>query len=939
MIHLKKNYKLTQDFIHKIFEQSAGYVSPETFDLFIRMFESEISHRYFSFNSESNLLRIILGIYDKSAFLNECIKFPNYIEILVSIALNSNYLTDILVRNPEYFYWIINPSTLNEILEYEKFSIQIKNSISVFKSFSAKVNSLRILKRKEMLRIGVKDIMGISNLKEITNELSILANVITAELFSICYTEILVKYSLSSLENKYCLISLGKLGGNELNYSSDIDLIIFFDEDKTLPNKKFYSEILTEAIYLFIESASSISSSGYLYRVDFRLRPDGRNSPLCRTLPEYLNYYESHGEDWERQMLIKMNFCLGSYSLYKAFESYINSFVYPLSFSTPPVEQINKMKDNIEKNLTDEENIKLIPGGIRDIEFSVQALQLLNGGRNTSIKTPNTLEATDKLFDAGLLSKIEYTLLKEAYIFYRRIEHFLQLMNDSQTHTIPAEGEILEKLSAFLSFKNPSEFKHFVFERRKAVKKVYYSIMGLKSETTKMLESTLEINFKNRSKAVSNLQFLREGKGLLGHKQFDKSCTESFVKLENVLMEYLRTSTIPDNVLQNFVRIIRNASLPSVWYKEFENTKFFLIFLQICEFSQMSIELFAEDQDLREHFLTRKVFEKINNKSLTAFNVRKILFTTAVQFTLGLLSSSKVSITLKKYFIHIIHGLAEKELPAKIKRTGYLIAAMGSFGTGELTFTSDIDLIFAVKNLTLTPDVQKYFQILLQKLKEKLKPFEVDCRLRPEGKNSNIIWDIEGYKYYITHRARTWELQAFTKLDFISGNINIFSNINSLIKNRISRIPYNNIKYDIHEMRSKLYPQLSSIHVKSFNIKKSKGGLLDIEFIIQYLILSNKGLFSKYRGKRVDVILTRLIKHDENLSSLQILKDNFIFLKEFEMTIQNIFSSSSGSVTLTDEKLFSISKRMEFKSTKEFNEKLSSVIKLNHSAFIKYLEG
>ncbi len=937
MVHLKKNYKLSQEFIRKLFEQTAGYIEPGTFDRVVQLFESELSDRFFSFSSESNLLRIIMGMYDKATFLNECLRYPHYIEILSAIAFSSNYLTDILVRNPEYFYWIVNPSTLEEKISYEKLSDNVRESLSSFRSFQAKINSLRTFKRKEMLRTGVKDILRKSSLKEITKELSDLANVITAGLFSICYSEVLQKYSLKDPDRKYCLISLGKLGGGELNYSSDIDLIIFFDEDELLPNKKLYSEILNEVIYLFIESSSSLSSTGYIYRVDFRLRPDGRNSPLCRSLPEYLNYYESRGEDWERQMLIKMNFCTGSDTLYESFESYIKSFVYPLSFVTPPIEQIKKLKANIEKNLSDEENIKLIPGGIRDIEFSVQALQLLNGGRNNFVRTSNTLVAIERLSASGFLSKEESTLLNGSYIFYRRIEHFLQLMNDSQTHTIPTEGETLEKLSAFLSFKNSTEFRHAVFENRRAVLKLYDSIMGINASSSKKLSTTADINFRNKTKAGTNLQFLRDGKGLLGQRQFDKSCRDNFIMIEPALLEYLRTSVNPDQVLQNFARVIRNSSLPSVWYKEFKDKKLFYAFLKLAEFSQLSVDLFAEDHDLREYFLTKKAFEKLNKKSIQSLNLKEILFVTAVQFTLDLIDSQNVSVLLKNFFFHSISKTAEKALPDKIKKAGFMIAALGSLGSGEVTFKSDIDLIFGINNINMLPDVQKYFQKLLTKLKDELKPFDVDCRLRPEGKSSNITWDTESYCNYILSRARIWELQAFTKVNFITGEKRIFNLLNKAIRNRIAVTDPKNLQKEIREMRIKLYPKISSSSIQSFNLKRSKGGLTDIEFLVQYFLLSDKKLFSIFKGKRIEPVISKL-SCEKEFSNLNKLKENFIFLKEFELNNQNIFNSSSGSIPLIEERLTPVSIKMGFKSAEQLKNKLSEIIKLNQAIFAKYLE-
>ena len=942
---LKKNYKLSQEFINKLVDQTAGFISPDLFEEIIRSFESEISSYFFTFSSESNLLRILLSMYDKITLLMECIKYPNYIEILVSVAANSNYLTDVFVRNPEYFYWVANPSTLDYKLDISKSASLVKTTISSFKSFKAKVNSLRGLKRKETLRIGVKDILHKANLLEITEELTALSKAIAAQLFELCYNEILNKHSLKNPRRKFCLIALGKLGGHELNYSSDIDLIIFYDKNTLLTNKKTYNEILTEATYLFIESASSITSLGYIYRIDFRLRPDGKTSPLCRELSEYLDYYESRGEDWERQMLIKMDFIAGSHSLYENFSSYIQNFIYPLSFSTSPIEQIKKLKAEIEKKLDNKENIKLIPGGIRDIEFAVQALQLLNGGRNHFLRTPNTIEAIKNLQSVNLLSESEAKNLLSSYILYRRIEHYLQLMSDSQTHTIPQEGELLHRLSSFLGYKSPFEFRNAVSENRKSVLKIYNSIMGIKSASGKKDDKITEIKFKNKTRAFSNLQFLRKGTDLQGQTQFDKSSIDNFHKIEPSLIKYLEHSYDPDKVLQNFIRVIRGASFPSIWYKEFENNKFFNLFLQLCEFSQLSIDLFAENDDLREYFLTKKVFENISyknfadgNSSGQDFTTKKILFVECIQYSLGLISSITILKTFKKYFNQVITSTASKILNSVINGSEYAIAALGSLGAGEMTFASDIDLIFIVDNLDRYPKIQNNFQSLFLKLKENFKPFDVDCRLRPEGKSSLLVWDLQSYKNYILTRARTWELQAFCKMNFVAGNKNIINRLLKTIKLKIDGLEEQSLKLDISDMRKKLIPHYGASMANSFNIKKSGGGITDIEFLIQFILLSNKKYFSKYKGKRVDQIISLLIKHNNGYHDLDNLKNNFLFLKDMELTNQVIFNSTSSTLVLNEEKIFILSRRMNFSTTDEFRKYFSKIVKFNHSIFEKYLK-
>jgi glutamate-ammonia-ligase adenylyltransferase len=652
----------------------------------------------------------------------------------------------------------------------------------------------------------------------------------------------LLKYGLENINRSYCIIALGKLGGNELNYSSDIDLIIFYDEDSPVNHKKEYQEILTEAIYLFIENATSITSSGFIYRVDFRLRPDGRTSYLCRSLTTYLNYYESRGEDWERQMLIKANFIAGDINLFRRFINYLQPFIYPSSFSISPTQQIKKLKANIEKGLKSQEDIKLQSGGIRDIEFAVQALQLLNGGKNKTIRTPNTLDAIKLLNKNNLLNSEETEELRSSYILYRRIEHFIQLMNDSQTHIIPSNIEILEKLRAFLYFDSTEKFKSEIAKRRRIVRKIYNSVMGEQPKIKIKSYDFSSINFESIKNAKADLQYLREGKGLLGQKEFDQKSIDAFQKLEPGLFNYLKASLKPDLVLKNFVRIIRNITFPSIWYNEFRDKKFFKLFLNLCEYSQKAIDIFAEDNDLREFFLTRKIFLKVNKENIKDFSVKKLLFILSVQFSDSLISYTEVSKILSAYFKQKIEFIAGNSIEKEVN-SAYFIAGMGSFSAGEMTFSSDIDLVFVVKDIDAVPEIQKIFQNFLNILKDNFRPFDVDCRLRPEGVSSPLVWELNSYKNYIFKRARTWEFQAFCKLNFVCGNKKLFNNLIGTLNKKIETEEKENTKKEMKNMRKKLYPSDLSSLTKVFNIKKSPGGILDIDFIIQYLMLSNFNIF------------------------------------------------------------------------------------------------
>ena len=907
----KQTY-LSEDFIHKIAGFSAGYSPTETIDSFISLIQNEIPFHYFTYSSESNLLRIIESMFDKISFMNECIRYPHYIEILILVSVNSNYLTDILVRNPEYFYWIINPSNLNRKPDCESWNQEISNSLSQYNSLQAKVNALRRFKRKEFLRIGLKDLLKINDLKEITLELSILADEITGALFELCYKEVLMKYGIGKIANRYCIVSLGKLGGYELNYSSDIDLIVFFDKNSSV-KKKEYFEVLNEAIYLFIENAVTITSSGFIYRVDFRLRPDGRNSPLCRTITDYMLYYESRGEDWERQMLLKSGFAGGSKDLYDKFIKYLQPFIYPSGFSVSPTEQIAKLKSNIEKNSGIDENIKLSPGGIRDIEFSVQALQLLNGGKIKEIRTGNTLEAIQKLNEHNLLGSEETDIFNNAYILFRKTEHFLQLMNDKQTHLIPGPGELLEKLSFWLGYKSVSELRDDLALKQTDVKKIFNSIMGISGKKDAALKETI---FANPQRAENDFLFLREGKGILGQRQFDKKSIESFQNIEPELNEYLKSSLNPDKVLQNFVRIIKNISFPSLWYREFSDIKFFRMFLNICGMSQKTIDLFAENGELREHFISKGLYDTPQTESLSLYSIKKLIYVLSALFTSEKLNSTRTGKLLTENIITKIQALANKLLKENAE---YLIAGLGSFGTGEMNFSSDADLIFIVNDINEFPEAQKRFQKLLTEIKSALKPLESDCRLRPEGKSSQLVWDINAYEHYLLNRARIWELQSLCKLKFIAGNKKLYNRFVTTIKSRLERESPESIKKEIVEMRKKLSPSGSMGHMDIINLKKERGGLLDIEFAVQFLILCNPELFRKTLNYTTEKKISLLFPDDPKILS------NYVYIKDIVIRNQCMFNISGY--------LFKENERENLK----YKNELRSVIRSNRNFFNKVM--
>lgn len=919
--------KLSDNFITKFVEICAGKISTEQVDKFISETQKVLPDFYFTETSEANLLRIIQNQFDISFFISDLLNYPHHLEILISVSVHSNYLTDILVRNPEYFYWVVSPDILKFKPDKKYFDDVVNKSTEIFKSFESKVNALKNVKKKEILRIGLRDFYRYDDLVSVTTELSQLATAISSKLFTLCYQEILQKYNINKTNRNYCVIALGKLGAQELNYSSDIDLICFYDKNSVINKKHYYSEIISNTIKLFIETSTRITSNGYLYRVDFRLRPDGRNSPLANTISEYIKYYETRSEDWEKQMLIKTGFLCGSKSLYKKFFEFKDRIVFSSAGNTSPFAQIKKLKHSIEQRVA-EDNIKLSSGGIRDIEFSIQALQNINGKKFPQVKSASTLDAIIALNKFKIISDKETLFLNNTYKLYRRIEHYLQLMNDRQTHNIPESGELPEKIAFYLGYKNSEEFKTDLNKIRKKVAAFYNSVIQSEKET----QNLIAVNFKDKKRSENNYEFLRTGRSLLGTKEFDSRTTEAFERITTQLNEYLIKSSDPDLVLENFARIIKTVPLPKIWYDEFSDEKFFRIFLSVCEFSQKAVNKFFEDNFIKDDLLSRTCFDKLSEESFSIISLPQLHFRICIQLLNKIINAQEASTIISKYHLKQIQSITEKENIYDVFDGDYFIAGLGSFGSEEMNFSSDIDLIFVVKNLSKYSDAQKLFQNLLNKFKSQLKGTEIDCRLRPEGKSSYLVWDIEEYKKYLTNRARIWELQAFTKCRFVDGNRKLFDELIQSFISRISAIDAKTLKNEIIQMHNKLI----TTEATGFNIKRSKGGLIETDFIVSYLILKNihqlKFLTGKNIFDKLEALNSVISKTDAKT-----IKQNYIFLKTVELNSQHILDTRTAKLPTDKIQLHKLSLLSGFADIDSFVAHFNEITLSNISLFKKYL--
>ena len=404
--------------------------------------------------------------------------------ILSAVFSGSQTLGDLLVAHPDWLEYLDA-----EQLRYPRREQGLRKEVLAWleplleaANYDAALNRLREFKQREMLRIAARDLARLGTVVEITRDISDVADVCLSGVWEICHRRFVKQLGQPWHQDatgrwqptEFCVLGMGKLGGQELNYSSDVDVLFVYSEEgqvfrepptkaktprATLANHQFFNR-LAEAL---IAEVSRVTEQGTLYRIDLRLRPEGDSGPLCRSLSSYENYYAQWGQTWERMMLIKARCAAGSVGLAAEFLEMIQPFRYPRAVSAGVLQEIGAMKDRIEREVLPahelERNVKLGRGGIREVEFVVQSQQLLHAGRQPFLQGSQTLPTLEKLAQYNRLSEEQTGRLRQAYCFLRDVEHRLQMEQNLQTHTIPEDRPAQERLAKLMGFRTAKEFE------------------------------------------------------------------------------------------------------------------------------------------------------------------------------------------------------------------------------------------------------------------------------------------------------------------------------------------------------------------------------------------------------------------------------------------------------------------------------------------------
>jgi glutamate-ammonia-ligase adenylyltransferase len=782
----------------------------------------------------------------------------------------SRFLSETIIRTPDALLAAIQPGRLDRVLSREEYERLLLAELGPDTAGSPSALALAGFRRRQLLRIVLRDALGVAVLSEITEDLSNLADAILDVAFRRIRAGLAARHGEPRLPDGrpcgFSVISLGKLGGLELNYSSDIDLLFLYggngetDGPSPVTNKEFYKK----AANAYTELLSTYSGEGQCYRVDLRLRPDGTLGEICISLDGAKSYYEQRARDWEKQMLIKARVSAGDPQPGEELLDFIEPLIYKTSLDFRAVEAVSEARQRISekmaarRGLSNGLNIKLTPGGIRDIEFLTQCLQRLHGGREKWVRHAGTMISLLRLRDKGLLSGAEYARLAAAYQFLRNVEHRLQMEEDRQTHTLPSDAAQLELLARKMPPDGTGErltsetlrqrlHEHLtavreIYERVvHAHKPVYYTMTPDPSSLEEVVEvlappSSLTRSLDHRAPRLA--QVVAGSELHRGRERFE---------------HFLEKAYANPHLLE---RLNSEPKLSAAVLDIFEHSPYFADGLlrypelldEIGEPFELQGSLLGDGAALRRFY--RRQMLRIQSES--------VLESAPIFATLKKTSILADSVIAAAYRIALSEA-APPSNPMYLPGNQMMVVALGRLGMSEFDLGSDADLLFIIPDADSSE--HRFWTAVAERIVQTLSSytgegvmFAVDARLRPNGREGDLVQSEGAYKSYFAGQAEAWEGIAYMKARAVAGDVNRATDF----LRELQEIDWRRYgqkmrsRRDLSEMRARLEREQGPRNP----LKAGVGGYYDIDFALMYLRLKAAGIFYKALNtpERIDVI-------------------------------------------------------------------------------------
>jgi glutamate-ammonia-ligase adenylyltransferase len=824
------------------------------------------------------------SVVDRATFFQTLAAHPGAAPLLARVMGSSQFLADVLRLRPSNLAWLLEGRTMRQWLP-DDLAAGLRADLQPFATREARLRVIRRFKYRHLLRIGARDLLGDADLTVTTEELSRLADVCLDAAWRIGRERLDLQFGPPT--TGLAVIAMGKLGGEELNYSSDIDLMFVYGEDGEtqggtegrLANGEYFARLAREIVAI-LETATE---EGYAFRVDLRLRPEGRTGPVALSLDGYRRYFAERAELWERQALIKARAAAGDVPVGQAFVDLARGFVYRPGVDERIVQEIRAMKREIDRRLEargdEARNVKLGRGGIREIEFLVQALQLLYGGDDPWLRERSSLKAIFRLIERGYVAPDLGRILSEGYVHLRMVEHRLQILHEFQTHSLPTGTGERGRLARRVGIMAPParaarEFRarharvtaavHRAFAEffatRPARRAPPFRIPGVMA-----LQAT---GFADPERARQNLRLVLEGRPLV---PYAAKARAALGRLMPLLMDALWQSPDPDEALNQFERFIAAAG-PRTGYIDLlaSHPEVLANLVRLCARGEVLAQLLVSTPDLltsvaRSATLARPRHEPEFRAALAtalapalpAAEVRDRLrrakqaeeLSVVWRYLLGVTSLERYSremtaLAEAALAVGWLRAKAEQAERAPVPSVPSVIVGLGKLGGRELTTGSDLD-IFVVYGAE-DDAAHAFYSGAVERLSSLLGDitaagvvFPVDLRLRPGSKGSGFASSVDALERYHRDFGDLWERQALTRARLVGGGARALAR---RVRGAISAVVYGSAwgradLKEIGEIRQRMELELGKETPGRFHVKYGRGGLTDVEFLVQALQL------------------------------------------------------------------------------------------------------
>jgi glutamate-ammonia-ligase adenylyltransferase len=831
----------------------------------------------------------------------------------------SEFVSTSCMREPAVLADLIEGGDLNRELKPNGYQSKFRELTAGVEDEQQLIRLLRRLRRRELIRIAWRDLAGWADLTETMTDLSAFADACLDQTLTILYqwqcAASGIPTAADGSQQHPVVLGLGKLGARELNFSSDVDLIFTYPQSgqtrgtgSSMSNEDFFSRLCRR----FIKVIGQLTADGFVFRVDLRLRPFGESGPLVMDFNSMERYYQEQGREWERYALIKARIVAGDKAAGAYLLDQLHPFIYRRYLDYSAFESLREMKQMIALEVKRKgmaNNIKLGPGGIREVEFFGQIFQLIRGGVIPSLQQTGILNVLNVLADEQHIPRTVRDELTAAYIFLRRTENRLQEQADQQTHQLPTDEVGQLRLAASMGFDTVAAFDSAMNNHRKTVHAHFQMLLASSDgeNRQKTIENRLDGIWQNLTDDRQAQNILvelgydqpNEVLRLLGHLKNDPATRalspRGRRRLDKLIPRFLKeisAGEYPLITLRRIVDLIKTIERRSSYLALLlENPTALSHLVKLSDASPWIASFLAQHPVLLDELLDARtlylppessdmkaglrrrldltapddleyqieqlcIFKQINVLRVAAADVTGTLPLMRVSDYLSEIAETILNEVVDLAFDNLVskHGVPSCRLNGGVSRRGFAVVAYGKLGGLELGYGSDLDLVFLhagtaepTRGGKSTIDSAQFYNRLGQRVIHILtahtragKPYEIDMRLRPSGSSGILVSHIDAFADYQLEEAWTWEHQALIKARPVCGD-EILAKRFETIRSKVLSLPRSktSLQDEVLGMREKMRKELLKPQADIFDLKQDIGAMVDIEFLVQYLVLLN----------------------------------------------------------------------------------------------------